>query len=49
MVQKNQAVTSPLFLIWDLSLHREQLFDKILHVNELPSQLKIEGFIEDFA
>ena len=46
IVQKKQAVTSPLFWIWDLSLHRNQLFEKILHVMELPSQ---EGFIEDFV
>ena len=30
---------------WDLPLHRDQLFDKIFHVNELPSQ----GFIEDIV
>ena len=46
LVQKNQAVTLPLFRIWNWSLHRNQLFEKILHVNKLPSQ---EGFIEDFV
>ena len=46
IVQKNQAVTSPLLWIRDWSLHRNHLFEKILHVNELPNQ---EGFIEDFV
>ena len=34
------------FLNMRLSLHRNQLFEKLLHVNELPSQ---EGFIEDYV
>ena len=36
IAQKKQAMTSPFFKTWDLSLHRNQhLFEKILHVNEL--------------
>ena len=44
--KKKQAMTSPLFWTWDLSVHRNQLFlKKILHVKVKTVSLKVPDFL----